>query len=99
MKIHYVTGRESQLCSSTVTQTWYAYRHIMLELARHFKVVVPDLRGLGDSDKPESGYDIYTVANDIYLLTQQLGYKSIRLLGMTLVHVAYAYMLRRIVMK
>lgn len=94
INIHYVTGGEGEpvVLLHGYPQTWYAYRHIMLALANHFKVIVPDLRGLGDSDKPASGYDIYTVANDIYLLIQQLGYKSIRLLGHDFgANVAYAY--------
>jgi pimeloyl-ACP methyl ester carboxylesterase len=50
--------------------TWY--RQIPV-LARHFKVVAPDLRGCGDSDKPPKGYDARTLADDILGLINTFG--------------------------
>jgi pimeloyl-ACP methyl ester carboxylesterase len=38
-------------------QTWYEWRHVMPALAKNYTVIVPDLRGLGDSSKPTTGYD------------------------------------------
>jgi pimeloyl-ACP methyl ester carboxylesterase len=46
-------------------------------LAKNYTVIVPDLRGLGDSSKPVMGYDGKTVADDIY----KLGFKQIFLVG------------------
>ncbi len=31
---------------------WYVYHKNILVLAEHFDVIVPDLRGFGDTDKP-----------------------------------------------
>lgn len=42
-------------------------------LARHFRVVAPDLRGFGDSDKPRAGYDARTLALDALGLIDALG--------------------------
>jgi pimeloyl-ACP methyl ester carboxylesterase len=47
-------------------QTWYEWRHIIPGLAERYTVIAPDLRGLGDSSRPLSGYDKKTVANDIW---------------------------------
>ena len=47
--------------------------HIMPALAKNYTVIVPDLRGLGDSSKPVTGYDGKTTAEDIYQLITQLG--------------------------
>jgi pimeloyl-ACP methyl ester carboxylesterase len=33
-------------------------------LAKKYRVIAPDLRGLGDSSRPESGFDKKTIAND-----------------------------------
>ena len=52
-------------------------RHIMPALAKNYTVVVPDLRGFGDSSKPVTGYDGKTTAEDIYQLTSQLGFNQI----------------------
>ncbi|MFD1255940.1 alpha/beta fold hydrolase [Mucilaginibacter terrae] len=93
-QIHYVTGGSGAplVLLHGYPQTWYAFRRIMPELSKHFTVIVPDLRGLGDSDKPGSGYDTATVAEDIYQLVSALGYERISLLGHDFgVNVAYAY--------
>ncbi|WP_159728126.1 alpha/beta fold hydrolase [Methylosinus sp. Ce-a6] len=49
-------------------QTWFAWRATMERLARRFTVVAPDLRGLGVSERPPSGYDKRAVAEDIATL-------------------------------
>jgi pimeloyl-ACP methyl ester carboxylesterase len=62
-------------------ETWYEWRHIIPSLAKNYTVIAPDLPGLGDSSKPVSGYDGKTVADDIYKLVTQLGFKQIFLVG------------------
>ena len=42
-------------------ETWYAWRNQWPDLARDYHVIMPDLRGYGDSDKPDSGYDKRTM--------------------------------------
>jgi pimeloyl-ACP methyl ester carboxylesterase len=54
-------------------QTWFAWRAVLPELARHYTVVAPDLRGAGDSDAPAGGYDKKTLAGDVHGLLVQLG--------------------------
>lgn len=53
----------------------------MPALAKQYTVVALDLRGLGDSDKPEDGYDTKTIAKDVKGLVDQLGWKQIYLVG------------------
>ncbi len=36
-------------------QTWWAWRHMMPQLASRYTVVAVDLRGAGHSDKPQGG--------------------------------------------
>lgn len=60
---------------------WYSWRHQLPTLAQHFRVVVPDLRGYNDSDKPTSGYDLDTLAADIQGLIQALGYVRANIVG------------------
>lgn len=52
-------------------ETWYAWRHIVPYLME-FDIVIPDLRGLGDSSIPETGYDKRTMAADIVALLDRL---------------------------
>ncbi|MGC5562050.1 alpha/beta fold hydrolase [Streptomyces sp. FR-108] len=46
-------------------QTSRAWARVMPDLARNHTVVVPDLRGTGDSDRPDSGYAKTHQADDI----------------------------------
>lgn len=62
-------------------QTSYAWRKVIPALAERFRVVAPDLRGLGDSDKPASGYDMRSVATDVHALCVALGLERPYLVG------------------
>jgi pimeloyl-ACP methyl ester carboxylesterase len=62
--------------------TWYEWRFVMPRLAERFTVIAPDLRGLGDSSRPLTGYDKRTVADDVWrLMTEKLGHASFHLVG------------------
>ncbi len=49
-------------------QTWFAWQATMERLARRFTVIAPDLRGVGLSERPPSGYDKRAIAEDIAAL-------------------------------
>jgi pimeloyl-ACP methyl ester carboxylesterase len=73
-------------------ETWYAWHKVMPALSKNYTVVAPDLRGLGDSSKPLTGYDGKTLAEDIHQLVTQLGFKTIFLVGHDIgTQVAYSY--------
>jgi pimeloyl-ACP methyl ester carboxylesterase len=94
IQLHYVIGGQGDpiVLLHGWPQTWYEWRHIMPVLAKNYTVIVPDLRGLGDSSKPLTGYDGKTVAEDIHQLVTQLGFKTIFLVGHDIgTQVAYSY--------
>lgn len=94
VRLHYVMGGKGDavVLLHGWPQTWYEWRKIMPNLAKQYTVIAPDLRGLGDSSKPETGYDKRTAAEDIYQLINQLGFNSINLVGHDIGGmVAYAY--------
>ena len=62
-------------------QTWYAWRHIMLPLAKHFTVVAAEPRGFGKSGKPREGYDTGSLAEDLIALMDILGHEKFAVLG------------------
>ncbi|WP_245481221.1 alpha/beta fold hydrolase [Bradyrhizobium sp. LVM 105] len=47
----------------------------------HYRVIAPDLRGYGETDKPPNGYDKRTMANDIVELLKTLGVGRFALVG------------------
>src|SRR5215475_9377574 len=83
VQIHYVIGGygDPVVLLHGWPETWYEWRHVMPALSKNYTVIVPDLRGLGDSSKPLTGYDGKTVAEDIHQLVAKLGYKTIFLVG------------------
>ena len=61
-------------------------------MAKNYTVIAPDLRGLGDSSKPPTGYDGKTVGEDMHQLVTQLGFRTIFLVGHDIgTQVAYSY--------
>jgi pimeloyl-ACP methyl ester carboxylesterase len=94
IQIHYVMGGQGDaiVLLHGWPETWYAWRHVMPALAKNYTVIAPDLRGLGDSSKPPTGYDGKTVAEDIHQLVTQLGFRTIFLVGHDIgTQVAYSY--------
>lgn len=94
VNIHYVIGGEGEplVLVHGFGQNWYMWNRLLPELSKHFTVIAPDLRGVGESGKPEAGYDKKTMATDIHELVKKLGYKSINLVGHDIgLMVAYAY--------
>ena len=53
-------------------QTWYMWRHVLPGLSQRYRVVAPDLRGLGDSSRPVGGYDKKTLAHDVWRLVREV---------------------------
>ncbi|MFD7406485.1 alpha/beta fold hydrolase [Streptomyces sp. NPDC059866] len=62
-------------------ENWYAWRMVMPALARNFTVIAVDQRGIGLTDKPKSGYDTATLANDLVALMDALGYDRFAVAG------------------
>jgi len=94
VKIHYVIGGKGDplVLVHGFGQNWYMWNRLLPELSKHFTVIAPDLRGVGESDKPEGGYDKKNMAKDIHELVKKLGYNNINLAGHDIgLMVAYAY--------
>ncbi|MGW3412600.1 alpha/beta fold hydrolase [Streptomyces sp. NPDC000888] len=74
-RLHYVVGGEGPLVVLLHgwPYTWAVWRRLMpLLAAAGFTVVAPDLRGTGDSGKPDSGYAKSEVAEDVRQLVGRL---------------------------
>lgn len=66
-------------------QTHVLWHRVARELAPRFRLVLPDLRGYGDSAKPEGGdhaaYSKRTMAADLVALMNQFGHARFHLVG------------------
>jgi len=80
VRLHYVSGGnangETLLLLAGFPQSWFAWRQVMALLGDRYFIIAPDLAGQGDSDKPLSGYDTTSLAQNVQGLMQQLGHES-----------------------
>lgn len=83
IQMHYVEKGEGPLVVLLHgwPQTWLSWRHVMIALSDHYRVVAPDLRGTGLSEKTPDGYDKKTIAADIQALIRHLGETSAIVVG------------------
>lgn len=94
VRIYYrIAGSGSPLIllhgSPLTSRSWL---RLMPTLAKTYTVVAPDFRGYGQSDKPETGYEVQTMVEDLRQLLDQLGIKSANVVGHDLGGiVAYVY--------
>ena len=84
VRLHYVTAGEGFpiVLLHGWPQTWYEWREVMPALAKKFRIIAPDLRGLNDTSRPQVNYDSTTITNDIWkLVNDKLGYPQFFLAG------------------
>jgi pimeloyl-ACP methyl ester carboxylesterase len=62
-------------------QHWFMWRDVIPALASDRRVIAPDLRGLGWSDAPRSGYRKQELADDVLALLSELGVERFDLIG------------------
>jgi pimeloyl-ACP methyl ester carboxylesterase len=62
-------------------QHWYAWRHVIPPFAERYRVLCPDLRGLGWTDAPARGYDKESLASDVLALLDALELPRVCLIG------------------
>src|SRR5258707_8384016 len=94
VRLHYLIGGQGGpvVLVHGYAQTSHMWNPIMSLLATNHTVIVPDLRGAGDSSKPESGYDKKNMAVDIHEIVVSLGFKHASVVGHDIgLMVAYAY--------
>jgi pimeloyl-ACP methyl ester carboxylesterase len=83
IRLHYVEGGNGAplILLPGWLQTWWEYHQVMPALAKHFHVIVVDIRGMGDSDRPAGGYDKKTMAQDVSELVKSLGFEKVNIAG------------------
>jgi pimeloyl-ACP methyl ester carboxylesterase len=62
-------------------QHWWSWRELIVPLAERFRVICPDIRGMGWTDAPRAGYDLPTLTRDLLGLLDELELERVRLVG------------------
>ena len=92
---HYVIAGEGEpvVLLHGFAQTWREWRRdIMPALAAQYMVIAPDMRGVGDTERPVDGYEKRSMAEDLHALLGHLGVGPVLLAGHDFgAAVAYAY--------
>ena len=93
--IHYLkagSGKKTLVLIHGFGDTSHMWIPLFDVFGKDFTIIAPDMRGLGDSSRPDTGYDKKTMASDIHALVKSLGYQQIDLVGHDIgLMVAYAY--------
>lgn len=96
--LHYVTAGDGPplVLIHGFPQTWHQWRHVIERLADRFTIIAPDLRGIGASFGPASGYDKHTLASDVRAIVEHVcGARPALVVGHDMgSFVAFAYALR-----
>jgi pimeloyl-ACP methyl ester carboxylesterase len=61
--------------------TSHMWDGVIPHLQQEYRIIAPDLRGHGKSDRPETGYHINDFADDLYLLLEELEIQSCHVVG------------------
>jgi pimeloyl-ACP methyl ester carboxylesterase len=94
VKLHYLTAGQGPavVLLHGYAETSRMWRPIIPLLAKRFKVIAPDLPGIGESAIPTNGLDMTTSATRIHALARSLGIEKARIVGHDIgLMVAYAY--------
>lgn len=85
IRMHYVTMGNGSLVVLLhgFPEFWYSWRHQIVALSKQFKVVAPDMRGYGETEKPVKvdAYRIEKIVKDIVELVHGLGYEKATIAG------------------
>lgn len=76
VNIHYVEGGDGPplLLIPGWPQSWYAWRYVMPQLVdAGYRVIAIDPRGMGESDAPQGGYDLGSVAAELHQFAKSIG--------------------------
>jgi pimeloyl-ACP methyl ester carboxylesterase len=94
IQMHYLTGGQGPavILLHGYAETSRMWRPIIPILAKNFRVIAPDLPGIGDSDIPAEGLDMKSAATRVHALVRSLGVEKARVVGHDIgLMVAYAY--------
>ncbi len=85
LRMHYVTQGKGKLILLLhgFPDSWHLWRFQIPELAKHFRVVAPDLRGYNKTDKPigVENYRLSILAGDVLKLIEALGETKATIIG------------------
>jgi pimeloyl-ACP methyl ester carboxylesterase len=74
-------GGEPVLLLHGWPQHWYAWRDVIPLLAKHYRVICPDLHGFGWTEAPRTGYSTGELVEDLIALLDALAIERVFVVG------------------
>lgn len=62
-------------------ETWFGWRKLIPLIAGKHRIIAPDLRGLGESGRPDTGYEKKVIATDVAAVIAAEGLEGYHLVG------------------
>jgi pimeloyl-ACP methyl ester carboxylesterase len=97
VSLHYVTAGSGPplVLIHGFPQTWHEWRPLIDRLSDRFRIIAPDLRGIGARPGPASGYDKHSLAADVRaIVARECGETPVTVCGHDIgAFVAFAYAL------
>jgi pimeloyl-ACP methyl ester carboxylesterase len=83
LRIHYAEAGDGDplILLHGWPQHWWAWRELITPLSERYRVICPDVRGMGWSEGSGGGYTWERLARDVIELMDQLGIQRARLIG------------------
>jgi pimeloyl-ACP methyl ester carboxylesterase len=83
VRYHYAEAGEGEplVLLHGFPQNWYMWREVMPELAKHYRVIAPDMRGAGWTEAPAGGYGKEQLADEIAHFMDAVGAPKARVMG------------------
>src|SRR5436190_1165355 len=83
LRIHYAQAGEGEplVLLHGWPQHWWCWRHVIEPLSKRYRVICPDLRGMGWSEGSKHGYSWHGMARDVIDLLDEIGVSDFRLIG------------------
>jgi pimeloyl-ACP methyl ester carboxylesterase len=83
IRVHYAEAGSGEplLLQHGWPQHWWMWRDFIEPLAERYRVICPDLRGHGWSDKPQNGYRKPEMLDDVLALLDRLEIERVRWVG------------------
>jgi non-heme chloroperoxidase len=85
IRLHYVergdAGAEATVFIHGYADSWFSFKRVLSALSPGHHAYALDLRGHGNSEKPEAGYSLEVFARDVRAFLTVLGMKRVNLAG------------------
>src|SRR5688572_13692985 len=84
-RLHYAeygdAGGEAIVCLHGWPDSWFSFSRVVEKIPEHYRALLIDQRGYGESERPDDGYDIRSMAADVAAFLDALSIERATIVG------------------